>query len=60
VLGRVVDSNAGAAVRAATVEFDTDVKKLIAMRRFVGWNPGPTSEKLGLAIFHKVFFRNTT
>jgi hypothetical protein len=33
-VGRVVASNADAAVEAADIEFRTDVKKLIAVQRY--------------------------
>jgi len=32
-IGRVVATDADAAIRAAAVEFDTDIRKLLALRR---------------------------
>jgi hypothetical protein len=33
-IGRIIASSADAAIEAAAVEFKTDIKKLIAVRRF--------------------------
>lgn len=37
-VGRVFATDADGAIRAAAVEFDRDVRKLIAIRRAAAWN----------------------